>query len=98
MIEHTSCSRRLRRTERPFSLPHPSAPVVKCVPEEMLKRTGRLVGWFAAALGVGACGSVASNAHDGGDGGLTADQACATLAQAECAKRDSCSTGPSLPT
>ena len=87
MIEHTSCSRRRRRTERPISLPHPSAPVVKCVPEDMLKGTGRLVGWFAAALGVGACGSVASKAHGGVDGGLTADQACATLAQTECGKR-----------
>jgi hypothetical protein len=54
---------------------------VKCAPEEMLKSIGRLVvGWFTAALGMGACGSVASNVQAGGDGGLTTDQACATLA------------------
>ena len=61
-----------------------------------MKGTGRLVGCFAAALGVAACGNVASNAHGGGDGGLTADQACAMLAQAECGKRDSCSKGTSI--
>jgi hypothetical protein len=61
-----------------------------------LKDTGRLVGCFAAALGVAACGNVASNAHGGGDGGLTADQACAMLAQVECGKRDSCSKGTSI--
>ena len=62
----------------------------------MVKGTGRLVGVFAAVLGVGACGNVTSKTDGGGDGGLTAAQACATLAQAECSKRDSCSNGTSI--
>jgi hypothetical protein len=59
----------------------------------MLKGTGRVVAWFVAALGLGACGNVVSNAADGG---LSAEQACTTLAQAECGKRDSCSNGTSI--
>jgi hypothetical protein len=62
----------------------------------MLQGRGRVVAWFAAALGVGACGTVVSTTQTGGDGGLTVDQACATLAQAECGKRDSCSKGTSI--
>ena len=63
----------------------------------MVKGAGRLVGVFATVLSVGACGKVTStNTDGGGDGGLTADQACATLAQAECGKRDSCSNGTSI--
>jgi hypothetical protein len=67
------------------------------VPEQMLNGTSRLVGVFAAVLAVGACGKVTSSKADaGGDGGLAANQACATLAQAECGKRDICSTGTSI--
>jgi hypothetical protein len=62
----------------------------------MLNGRARVVGWFAAALGVGACGSVTSTAQGNVDGGLTADQSCATLAQAECGKRASCSNGTSI--
>src|SRR6516165_6486084 len=55
---------------------------------------------IAAVLGAGGCGNVA-NGPDGGadggaDGGLSAAEACAALAQAECGKRDSCSNGTSI--
>jgi hypothetical protein len=50
----------------------------------------------ATALGAGGCGNVAGGSDGGADGGLTADQACAMLAQAECGKRDSCSNGTSI--
>ena len=63
----------------------------------MLKGTGRLVGVFVAVLSLGACGEVTSkNTDGGGDGGLTADQACAMRAQAECGKRNTCSNGTSI--
>jgi hypothetical protein len=40
------------------------------------------------------CGKVSPNVS--ADGGLTADQACTALAQAECDKRDSCSKGTNI--
>jgi hypothetical protein len=58
--------------------------------------TGERTSVLCVVLAVG-CGSAASKATDGGGvAGPTAQQACADMAQAECAERMSCSGGANI--